>query len=46
MGGFPGANGGVSAAVVDDAGNLYIGGSFTLVGDVIAHELAKWDGTH
>src|SRR5207244_1222128 len=34
--GFPGANGEVEAAVVDGSGNLYIGGYFTLVGDVIA----------
>src|SRR5262245_20997949 len=46
MGGFPGANGRVSAAVVDDAGNLYIGGRFTLVGDVLANGIAKWDGTN
>ena len=40
MGGFPGANGEVRAVVIDASGNLYIGGSFTVVGDVIA----KWDG--
>ena len=34
MGGFPGANGPVNAAVVDSSGNLYIGGGFTAVGDV------------
>jgi hypothetical protein len=46
MGGFPGANGGVGAAVVDGSGNLYIGGDFTLVGDVIANGIAKWDETN
>ncbi len=45
MGGIPGANGGVSAAVVDGSGNLYIGGSFTVVGDVIANYIAKWNGS-
>ena len=45
MGGIPGPNGAVSAAVVDGSGNLYIGGEFTLVGDVFANEIAKWNGT-
>src|SRR5438477_4362509 len=44
MGGIPGANGPVDAAVVDDSGNLYIGGSFTRVGDVVATNVAKWNG--
>src|SRR5215472_11229399 len=46
MGGFAGANGSVNAAVVDDSGNLYIGGNFTIVGDVFASGIAKWDGTN
>ena len=45
MGGIPGADGDVRAAVVDSAGNLYIGGSFTAAGDVIANNIAKWDGS-
>ena len=45
MGGFPGVDGPVSSMVVDGAGNLYIAGSFTIVGDVIAPGIAKWDGT-
>src|SRR5207247_2016735 len=45
MGGLPGANGPVSAAVVDGSGNLYIGGSFTNVGDVVAINIAKWNGS-
>jgi hypothetical protein len=45
MGGFPGANGNVYAAVVDDSGHLYIGGYFTIVGDVFAEHIAKWDGS-
>ena len=35
MGGIPGANGGVNAAVIDGSGNLYIGGSFTIVGGAL-----------
>ena len=34
MGGIPGANSQVRAAVVDGSGNLYIGGNFTIVGNV------------
>src|SRR5438445_658390 len=41
-----GANGPVDAAVVDGAGNLYIGGDFTAVGDVIANVIAKWNGSN
>ncbi|MCW5551522.1 MAG: hypothetical protein KIS67_05070 [Verrucomicrobiae bacterium] len=46
MGGIPGANGEVYAAVTDADGNLYIGGAFTVVGDVAANRVAKWDGTN
>lgn len=45
MGGLLGANEFVSAAVADGAGNLYIGGYFTVVGDVRANHVAKWDGS-
>src|SRR5439155_26483955 len=45
MGGIPGANGYVDAAVVDSSGNLYIGGGFTIVGDVFANHIAKWNGS-
>ena len=44
MGNYPGANGIVLAAVVDDLGNLYIGGWFTVVGEAPANRIAKWDG--
>jgi hypothetical protein len=44
MGSFPGANGEVSAAVVDDSGNLYIGGAFTVVGNTVANYVAEWNG--
>src|SRR5262245_3793789 len=42
---LPGADRKVLAAVVDGSGNLYIGGNFTVVGDVIANHIAKWDGS-
>src|SRR6266540_2900115 len=42
---IPGAIGMDTAAVLDVSGNLYIGGYFTVVGDVIANYIAKWDGT-
>ena len=45
MGGLPGADDSVYAAVVDGSGNLYIGGMFTVVGDVIANRVAKWNGS-
>src|SRR5687768_12531419 len=46
MGGLPGANHIVAAAVVDGSGNLYIGGAFTIVGKTTASCIAKWDGTN
>ncbi len=45
MGGLPGANDEVYAAAMDSSGNLYIGGSFTLVGGVFANRIAKWNGS-
>jgi trimeric autotransporter adhesin len=45
VGPFAGADGAVKAAVVDEAGNLYIGGAFTTAGDSMASRVAKWDGT-
>jgi hypothetical protein len=44
MGGIPGADSGVRAVVLDDFGNLYVGGDFTVIGDVVANGVAKWDG--
>ena len=41
MGGLPGADGGVLAAVVDASGNLYIGGRFSIVGNVLATNVAE-----
>ena len=45
LGGLPGANNSVYAAVADGGGNLYIGGDFTIVGDVMANRVAKWNGS-
>lgn len=46
MGGCSGADYHVNAAAVDEAGNLYIGGGFSVVGDIAASRIAKWDGAH
>ena len=45
LGGVLGANNTVNAAVVDGAGNLYIGGNFTVAGDTNANCIAKWNGS-
>jgi hypothetical protein len=42
---LPGTDGQVNAAAVDGSGNLYIGGDFTVVGNVIANHIAKWNGS-
>lgn len=39
------ANARVLAVVSDAAGNIYIGGEFTTVGNVAANNIAKWDGS-
>jgi hypothetical protein len=44
LGGLPGAIAIVSAAAIDETGNLYIGGPFNVVGQTLAHRVAKWDG--
>jgi hypothetical protein len=44
MGGVPGADNLVFAVVADGAGNVYIAGSFTAVGDSLANHIAKWNG--
>jgi hypothetical protein len=43
--GMPGANGAVAAITVDGSGNVYVGGSFTFIGTVLANYVAKWDGS-
>lgn len=45
MGGMPGTNGPVYCSTVDSEGNLYVGGAFTIVGDVVSYGVAKWDGS-
>jgi hypothetical protein len=45
LGGIPGINRFVRAAVLDEIGNLYIGGDFTMIGEVTANRIAKWDGS-
>jgi hypothetical protein len=42
MGGIPGVDATVYAAVVDGVGNLYIGGDFTIAGNVMANHIARW----
>ncbi len=44
MGGLSGVDGTVRATAVDDSGNLYIGGQFTIAGDLYITNIAKWDG--
>ncbi|MCX6880049.1 MAG: SBBP repeat-containing protein [Verrucomicrobia bacterium] len=44
-GGLPGADSYVNAMAVDGSGNLYIGGYFTVVGEALATNVAKWDGS-
>jgi hypothetical protein len=34
----------ISAIAFDDAGNLYAGGSFDTAGEIVARNIAKWDG--
>lgn len=44
MSGMPGANGPVYATLTDTNGTLYVGGQFTVIGDVLASNIAKWTG--
>lgn len=44
-GGIPGVNGNVYAAAVDRAGNLYVGGAFSMAGGVFANNVAEWNGS-
>jgi hypothetical protein len=45
MGDVPGTDGYVEAAVTDGLGNLYVGGTFTVAGNVIANNVAEWNGS-
>jgi hypothetical protein len=40
-----GTNGYILAIAVDGSGNIYLGGNFTLVSDIPANHIAKWNGT-
>ncbi len=45
----PGLDSAPQAAAVYDDGTgpaLYVGGEFTIAGDVLANNIAKWDGTN
>ncbi len=47
--GLPGLNGTARAAVVYDDGTgpaLYVGGLFSFAGELVANNIAKWDGTN
>src|ERR1051326_3615112 len=45
LGGLNGAGAAVYASVADGLGNVYIGGGFTVIGDVVANYIARWDGS-
>src|SRR5689334_22399226 len=46
MGALPGVNGIISAMVKDkNTGAIYIGGQFTVVGSIVATNVAKWNGS-
>ncbi len=44
--GMPGANYPVYAVAADGSGNVYVGGSFYVIGTVVANYIAKWDGSN
>ena len=43
--GIPGANGVVWAMALDGNDNVYVGGTFSIIGTVAANNIAKWDGS-
>jgi hypothetical protein len=43
--GVAGASGPVYALAFDDSGNLYVGGSFGMVGNLTTNNIAKWNGS-
>ncbi len=43
--GLPGTGGDVYATAVDSSGNLYLGGSFNIAGNVLATNVAEWNGS-
>ncbi len=40
-----GTNGMVKAILIDDNGDLYVGGEFTVAGDTYVDRIARWDGS-
>ena len=40
-----GADGGVYAMALDSGGNVYVGGYFTVMGNIVATNMAKWTGS-
>jgi hypothetical protein len=43
--GLPALNGQVNGAATDAAGNLYVGGTFTMAGTNVVNGIAKWNGS-
>lgn len=43
--GVNGIHGVVNALAVDPAGNVYVGGEFSVAGNLMVHNIAKWNGT-
>ncbi len=41
-----GANDYIRAVTSDGAGNIYVGGDFTMIGGIAANHIAKWDGSN
>jgi len=44
LGGVPGTDRSVRAAVVAPGGVVYVAGTFNIAGDVVVNHVAKWDG--
>ncbi|MEO8616481.1 MAG: hypothetical protein ABI600_15160 [Luteolibacter sp.] len=43
---YPGTNGAIRVIMPDNFGNIYVGGEFTIAGDIAASRIAKWNGTN
>jgi hypothetical protein len=44
LGNLSAVNGTIQVLAVDDSGNLYIGGNFTMAGGITANSIAEWNG--